>query len=252
MSVAACELRKSFAGLDAVAGLSFAVAAGEVYGLIGPNGAGKTTTLRMLAGLLRPDAGQARICGEDVAADVERAKSRVGYLTAATGLYERLTARETLRFFGQLYGKTVAEVDARIEVLAPALRLEGLLERRCGKLSTGERQRISLARATIHDPPVLILDEPTAGLDIVASRSVADFVRTARGAGRAILFCTHYMSEAELLCDRIGLLSGGKLLAEGAPAVLKAELGAGSLEEAFLRLLDRQRGVEAKAAEGSA
>ena len=231
------DLTKSFAGSQAVTGLSFQVAAGEVYGLLGPNGAGKTTTLRILAGLMRPDAGRAEILGHDLALWPRRAKRELGFQTGSTGLYARLTPREVLLYFGRLFAVPERALCARVEALSAALGLEGLLHRRCGTLSTGERQRVSLARSMVHDPKVLILDEPTAGLDVVASRFVANVVQGAREQGRAVLLSTHYMAEAELLCDRIGLLHRGALLREGSPEELRAEQGARSLEEAFLRLI---------------
>jgi ABC-type multidrug transport system ATPase subunit len=239
VGIVARELSKRFdpAAPPAVDRLSLEVVPGEVYGLIGPNGAGKTTTLRMLAGLMQPSDGEARVAGHAHAGDGAAARAALGFLTGSTGLYARLTVSELLRYYGALYGLERAAIERRIEELATLLRFAPLLARRCAALSTGERQRVSLARAVLHDPVVLILDEPTAGLDVVASRFVADFVRDARARGRAILFSTHYMTEAELLCDRIGLLHAGRLIWEGTPPSLKAELGASSLEDAFLRLL---------------
>ena len=244
--IVAHGLCKRFGDIEAVVDLDLEVRPGEVYGLIGPNGAGKTTTLRMLAGLMHPSAGRATIGDADVVTQPEQAKSALGFLTGSTGLYARLTARELLLYFGRLYGMPAARVRERALELAEMLQFEALLDRRCEGLSTGERQRVSLARAMIHDPQVLILDEPTAGLDVVASRFVADFIRGARDRGRAILFSTHYMTEAELLCDRVGLLHRGRLLRQASPAELRAELAARSLEEAFLHLIAQQ---QARAAE---
>jgi sodium transport system ATP-binding protein len=220
-----------------VNGVSFRVVAGEIYGLIGPNGAGKTTTFRILAGLIRPTAGTARICGVDVDAHPEEAKSYLGFSTGSAALYGRLTAREQLEYFGTLHRMDREHMASRIEEVAAALDLERLLPRRCEKLSTGEKQRVAIARAVLHDPPVLILDEPTAGLDVLASRFLRDFVRRARDAGKAIVFSTHYLAEAELLCDRIGLLHAGRILAEGKPGELKAAAGKSSLEETFLHMV---------------
>ncbi len=228
------QLRKEFGAVRAVVGLSLSVGRGEIYGLLGPNGAGKTTALRMLAGLLQPTGGRAVIAGVDVGQDPQRAKARMGYLSASTGLYARLTAREALRFFGRLQEMPQSLVDRRIRELGPALSLEPFLDRRCEALSTGERQRVSLARAVLHDPPVLILDEPTSGLDVLASRFLRDHIRGERERGKAIVFSTHYLAEAELLCDRVGLLFRGELVREGTPAVLRAEAKATTLEEAFL------------------
>jgi sodium transport system ATP-binding protein len=227
-------LCKSFGAVQAVDHLSLSVARGEIYGLLGPNGAGKSTALRVLAGLLAPTGGRALLMGVDVAREPERAKARLGYLSASTGLFARLTGREVLRYFGRLHGMPASLIERRVGAVAEALGLRELLDRRCEGLSTGERQRVSLARAVLHDPPVLVLDEPTSGLDVLASRFLRDFVRAERDRGKGIVFSTHYLAEAELLCDRIGLLFKGALLREGTPEALRSEAGTTSLEEAFL------------------
>jgi sodium transport system ATP-binding protein len=237
-AVSVQHLSKRFGAALAVDDLSFSVAAGEIYGLLGPNGAGKTTTLRVLAGILTPTSGSAVVAGVDVAADRTEVRRRMGFLTGTTGLYARLTGGELLSYFGRLHGLTRARIAARTQLLADALDLGPLLGRRCEALSTGQRQRLSVARAVLHDPPVLILDEPTVGLDVLASRFLREFVRGERARGKAVLFSTHYLAEAELLCDRIGLLHEGRLLAEDSPGALRARAGgAASLEEAFLRLV---------------
>jgi sodium transport system ATP-binding protein len=230
------SVSKSFGDVVAVALLSLSVGGGEIYGLLGPNGAGKTTALRMLAGLLAPTGGAARIAGYD--ATSERAKKRLGYLSGSTGLFGRLTPREILEYFGQIHGLAKSDIHDRVASLAPALALDGILDRRSEVLSTGERQRVSIARAVLHDPPVLILDEPTAGLDVLASRFLRDFVRSERARGKAVLFSTHYLAEAELLCDRIGFLHHGRLLCAGTPAEIRAQQNASTLEAAFLSLAD--------------
>jgi sodium transport system ATP-binding protein len=240
-AVSVDSLVKSFGSTRAVDGLSFTVAAGEIYGLLGPNGAGKTTTLRILAGILMPTAGRAEVAGTDVALDPLAVRRRLGFLTNTTGLYPRLTGRELLGYFARLHGMNGDATTARVAALTGALQLAPFFDRRCETLSTGERQRVSIARAVLHDPDVLILDEPTAGLDVLASRFLRDFVRAERDRGKAVLFSTHYLAEAELLCDRIGLLHRGRLLAEGTPAALRTSADdAGSLEEAFLRLVAAQ------------
>jgi sodium transport system ATP-binding protein len=235
------HLTKRFGAAVAVDDLSFEVARGEIYGLLGPNGAGKTTTLRVLAAILAPTVGRARLAGFDVAREPHEARRRLGFLTGSTGLYARLTGRELLRYFGRLHGMSAAGIDERTALLAHVLDLKAILDRRCEALSTGQRQRLSVARAVLHDPIVLILDEPTVGLDVLASRFLRDFVRGERDRGKAVIFSTHYLAEAELLCDRIGLLHQGRLLAEGSPSELRARAGdAASLEEAFLRLVAAQ------------
>jgi sodium transport system ATP-binding protein len=161
----------------------------------------------------------------------------LGFATGSTGLHARLTVRETLLFFGRLHGLAESDLPRRIQTVSEALDLGALLARRCDVLSTGQKQRVTLARAAIADPPVLVLDEPTLGLDVLASQGLRRFMRDERERGKAVLFSTHYLTEAELLCDRVGVLHDGKLLAEGSPQALKEQLGAASLEEAFLRLV---------------
>ena len=234
-----CRSSKSFGATAAVAELSFEVAPGEIYGLLGPNGAGKTTTLRILAGILLPTRGRVRVVGLDVARDPLAVRQRLGFLTNTTGLYPRLTGRELLALLRAACTASTATRPRRASRRwRDALELGRFFDRRCEALSTGERQRLSIARAVLHDPAVLVLDEPTAGLDVLASRFLRDFVRAERDRGKAVVFSTHYLAEAELLCDRIGLLHRGRLLAEGTPAALRAAAGdAPSLEEAFLRLV---------------
>jgi sodium transport system ATP-binding protein len=232
------RLVKRFGENVAVDGLSFSVAPGEIYGLLGPNGAGKTTTLRVLAAILVPTAGRAALAGHDVATDARAARRQVGFLTGSTGLYGRLAGHELLRYFGRLHGMTDAAIDERTAMLARGLDLSDVLPRRCAVLSTGQRQRLSVARAVLHDPAVVVLDEPTVGLDVLASRFLRDFVRTERDRGKAVVFSTHYLAEADLLCDRIGLIHRGRMLAEGTPVELRARAGGvTSLEEAFLRFV---------------
>jgi sodium transport system ATP-binding protein len=226
---------KSFGAVHAVIELSLSIPRGEIYGLLGPNGAGKTTALRMLAGLLAPTSGRALLVDYD--AQTTRAKRELGYLSGSTGLFGRLSPREVLYYFGQIHGLSRAQIRERLPILVDALALDDILDRRCEVLSTGERQRVSIARAVLHDPTVLILDEPTSGLDVLASRFLRDFVRRERDRGKAVLFSTHYLAEAELLCDRVGFLHRGRLLAQGTPAEIRG--GLSTLEEAFLALVDR-------------
>jgi ABC-2 type transport system ATP-binding protein/sodium transport system ATP-binding protein len=220
----------------AVDDLSFAVGPGEVFGLLGPNGAGKTTTLRMLLGLLRPTSGRATVAGYDSRRHSDEVKRRVGLVSANVGIYPHLTVRETLLFFADLYGVAPADAAGESARLAHLLGLDDLLRRRCGTLSTGQRQRLNLARALIHRPPVLLLDEPTHGLDVLGSQVVAEFVAHARAEGKAVILTTHRLDEAERLCDRFGLLHKGRLIQTGTLAELRALTGCGGLVEMFLKL----------------
>jgi len=228
------ELQRSFGNLRAVDGLSFTVAAGEIYGLLGPNGAGKTTALRILAGLLKPDGGLAQLDGVQVGEDSIETRRRIGFVTGSAGLYGRLSARELLIYTASLYGVPTEQIHARIGLLSERLGLAALLDRRCEGLSTGQKQRVSIARALVHDPGVLILDEPTTGLDVIASQGLRDAISAERERGKAIVLSTHYLAEAELLCDRVGFMHAGRLIREGTPTSLRAETGALSLEAAFL------------------
>jgi sodium transport system ATP-binding protein len=228
----------------AVSGVSFAVEAGRIFGLLGPNGAGKTTTLRMLATLLQPTEGTATIAGWDVVAQGAAARRQIGYMSGGTGLYGRLTPRELVRYFGRLYGLSPAQVEARIETLFTLFGIHPFADILIQDLSTGMKQKVSLARTLVHDPPVLILDEPTTGLDVLAARGVRGFIREAAAAGKSVLLSTHVMQEAEALCDTAGVIYGGRLLATGAIPELKARTDQTSLEDAFLALIDTSDGEE--------
>ncbi len=235
-AIEALGLSRRYGDHLAVDDVSFQVHPGEVFGLLGPNGAGKTTLLRMLSGVLRPSAGQARLCGLDVSESPMEARRRLGFLSGDTALYGRLSGRETLEYFARLHRLPEAERRARIEVVIARLGLERFVDQRCETLSSGQGQRVNLARAFLVDPPVLILDEPTVGLDVVSGRFVVQAVREAREAGKAVLFSTHIMSEVDALCDRIGLLVGGRLQAVGSRAELLAASGAPDLGELVFRL----------------
>jgi ABC-type multidrug transport system ATPase subunit len=220
----------------AVDGLSFRVERGEIYGLLGPNGAGKTTTLRMISGLVTPTSGWARLNGIDVSTHRDEAKRFLGYLTASTGLYQRLSPRELLTFFGELLGMDRRAVEDRIARLIEWLAMESFADLRCGGLSTGQKQRTNIARALMGDPPILVLDEPTLGLDVLTNRIVLDFIRAEGARGKAIILSTHYLDEAETLCHRFGLLHEGRLVGEGDLAALQALAGRKRLSEVFLSL----------------
>lgn len=228
------SVERDFGATRAVAGVSFEVQAGEVVGLLGPNGAGKTTTLRVLAGLLKPAKGHTRIGGVDVQASPVEARRHLGFLTASTGLYERLTGREMLETFGRLQGLDEGTLAARVEALAAELELGPFLDKRCGALSSGQKQRISIARAVVHDPGAYVLDEPTATLDPLASRDILELVQRAKTRRKAVLFSTHRMEEAQYLCTRLLFMRAGRIVARGTTDELLAQSGQQSLTDAFL------------------
>jgi ABC-2 type transport system ATP-binding protein/sodium transport system ATP-binding protein len=220
----------------AVDAISFQVSPGEVYGLLGPNGAGKTTTLRMLLGLLAPTSGRATVAGFSSNDQPDEVKRRVGLVSASAGLYPHLSVREMLIFFADLYGCDPEGTRNELMQLASLLDITDLLDRRCTTLSTGQKQRVNLGRALIHRPPVLLLDEPTLGLDILGSQVVAEFIMHLREEGKAVILTTHRLDEAERLCDRFGLLHRGKLVSEGTLRDLQAATGCQGLVEMFLKL----------------
>jgi sodium transport system ATP-binding protein len=220
----------------AVEDVSFSIAAGEVYGLLGPNGAGKTTTVRMLQGLLRPTRGQASIAGFRSSSQPDEVKRRVGYVSASAGLYQGLTVREMLLFFADLYAVPVAAARDELRRLAQLFGLTELLDRRCGTLSTGQKQKVNLARALMHRPLVMLLDEPTSGLDVLGSQVVGEYIDLLRGEGKSVILTTHRLDEAERLCTRFGLLHKGRLVIEGTLAELRARTGCTGLVEMFLKL----------------
>jgi sodium transport system ATP-binding protein len=221
----------------AVDDVSFSVSAGEVFGLLGPNGAGKTTTLRMLLGLLKPSAGWAAIDGFRSSESPDEVKRRVGLVSASAGLYPNLTVEEMLLFFADLYGTDPGKARGELHRLADLLGLTELLNRRCATLSTGQKQRVNLGRALIHRPPVLLLDEPTLGLDVLGSQVVVEFVDHLRREGKAVILTTHRLEEAERLCDRFGLLHRGKLVSVGTLGDLRQATGKETLVEMFINLV---------------
>jgi sodium transport system ATP-binding protein len=223
--------------VQAVDGLSFVAADGRITGLLGPNGAGKTTTLRMVAALVDPDAGSIEVDGIDVASRPREALARLGVLSDARGLYPRLTARENIVYYGRLHGMNDVAAQARAEELAAVLQMGDLLDRRSEGFSQGERMKTALARALVHDPPNIILDEPTNGLDVLATRSLRETLRRLRDEqGKCIVFSTHIMQEVERLCDHVVLIAGGRTVAEGSVAELEVRAGEVDFEEAFVTL----------------
>jgi sodium transport system ATP-binding protein len=235
--IEASALCKRFGSIEAVRAVSFRAADGEITGLLGPNGAGKSTTLRMLYGVLAPDGGSARIDGIDIRGETSAARSRLGVLPHAPGLYGNLTARENIEYFGALHGLPNDVMRTRTADLGRALGMESFMDRRAKGFSQGQRIKVAVARALIHDPSNLVLDEPTNGLDVMAIHNLREILRDLRSQGRCILFSSHVMQEVAALCDRVVILGHGRVLADGTLAELRARLGAASLEEAFLRIL---------------
>jgi len=241
------SLAKRFSGgrgggvpmVDAVRAVSFVAGDGAITGLLGPNGAGKTTTLRIVAALITPDAGRAVVDGIDVAVSPRAALARMGVLSDARGLYPRLTARENIRYFGELHGMHRDAADARASLLAELLDMTALLERRTEGFSQGERMKTALARALVHDPPNIVLDEPTNGLDVLATRGLRDalrHLRTPGGGAKCIVFSTHIMQEVERLCDSVVVVAHGRSVACGTVAALLSQTAERDFEEAFVKL----------------
>jgi sodium transport system ATP-binding protein len=220
----------------AVDGVSLSVAPGEMVGLLGANGAGKTTTLRVLATLLRPTSGTASVAGHDVRHDPVGVRRSLGYVSATTGVPDRLTPREVLGTFGRMHGLDAAALDRRVGELLDMLALGGVADRPCGRISSGQRQRVSLGRALVHDPPALVLDEPTSALDVVGARDLMAFLEGLRLEGRALLISTHRLHEIERRCDRFVIIDAGRVVADGTRASLVAGWP-GGLEEAFFAAL---------------
>jgi sodium transport system ATP-binding protein len=241
--IEARELTKTFRNrkrgeIHAADRVSFRVAPGQIYGLLGANGAGKTTTLRLLATLLQPTSGGASVAGFDIRTEARQVRANVGFLAASTALYGRLTARETITYFGRLNGLDDAVIRSRIERLAAELEMHEFLDRRCDKFSTGMKQKTSIARTLVHDPAVMIFDEPTLGLDVMTARSIVKFVRECRARGKTVIYSTHVMSEVEKLCDVVGIIHGGRLLAEGTLPDLRARFGEPDMEEIFVKVVE--------------
>jgi sodium transport system ATP-binding protein len=224
-------------GVKAVDNVSFSCEAGIVYGLLGPNGAGKTTTLRILSTALKPTSGTALVNGVDVTADPQEVRMQIGFLSGTTGLYGRLSPREMVTYFGRLYGMPKDKIDRRIEEIFEMLDMKEFAGTRNDNLSTGMKQKASIARSVIHDPPVMIFDEPTTGLDVMSSRTIVKFIRHCADQGKTVIFSTHIMSEAARLCERIGIIHRGRLYAEGTPGDLLNETGMNNLEDAFVKIV---------------
>jgi sodium transport system ATP-binding protein len=225
--------------VSAVNNVTFECRPGEIFGLLGPNGAGKTTTLRILSTVLRPSSGRAIVAGYDVVAEPQAVRSSIGYMSASTGIYDRMTAWELVQYFGRLYGLPAERLRERMETIFAWLRMNDFRDVLGAKMSTGMRQKVSIARTTVHDPPVLIFDEPTAGLDVLVQRVVLQKIQELRDLGKTIVFSTHSMHEVQKLCHRVAIIHKGRLQAEGVPAVLLEQYGQPDLEELFFALVER-------------
>jgi len=223
--------------IRAVDNVSFTCQPGKIYGLLGANGAGKTTTLRMLATILEPTDGTAVVSGYDIVEQPEKVRANVGFLSTATALYPRLTAQELVEYFGRLNGLDEPTLKKRVDDIFDRLDMNGFRDRRCDKLSTGMKQKTSIARTLVHDPPVMIFDEPTTGLDVMTARTIISFISDCRDRGKTIIFSTHIMSEVERLCDHIGIIHDGKLLAEGTVSGLRSKYSEHNLEEIIVRVV---------------
>lgn len=223
--------------IEAVKDVSFSCQPGEIFGILGPNGAGKTTLLRMLATILEPTSGTANIAGFDLHDQAQEVRQNIGYLSGSTALYERLTAREMVTYFAQLYGMSPERTTQRITTIFNDLDMNEFADGRCDKLSTGQKQKVSIARTIVHEPPVLFFDEPTNGLDVVTSRTITRFIRRCRDENRTVVFSTHIMSEVEALCDRMAVIYKGRIVAIGTLAELRERTGKQAFEEVFLNLI---------------
>jgi sodium transport system ATP-binding protein len=243
------DLRKSFktrTGLvKAVQGVSFTAKNGEITGLLGPNGAGKTTTLRMLYTLMAPETGTVRVDGKDAVKDAEAVRRSLGVLPDARGVYKRLTARENIAYFGQLQGMSSADIARRTEELSLALGMADILDRRAEGFSQGQRTKAAIARALVHDPLNVVLDEPTNGLDVMTTRGLREFLLSLKARGRCVILSSHIMQEVAALCDRIVVIAQGRVVAQGTADELRAQTGTQNLEDAFVKAIGSEEGLHA-------
>lgn len=242
-------LHKSFTTaktvVKAVDGVSFEARDGEITGLLGPNGAGKTTTLRMLYTLMKPDSGRVLVDGHDTATEAEAVRRALGVLPDARGVYKRLTARENIAYFGELHGLDAATIATRTEGLVQALNMQDFIDRRTEGFSQGQRTKTAIARALVHDPRNVILDEPTNGLDVMTTRGLREFLKQLRAEGRCVVFSSHIMQEVAALCDRIVIIARGQVVASGTADELRAQTGEENLEDAFVKAIGSEEGLHA-------
>ena len=237
------NLKKHFGDIRAVDGVNFSARDGEITGLLGPNGAGKTTTLRMLYSLLPPDAGEIRVDGLNPVEEPVAVRKRLGVMPDARGIYERLTAKENIRFFGELQGMNASELRQNLTDLVEQLGMVDILDRRCKGFSQGQRVKVALARALVHDPANVLLDEPTNGLDVMSTRAMREFIRSLKASGRCVILSTHIMQEVAALCDRIVIIAKGRIVAEGSKEELLERAGTESLEDAFVSIIGTEEGL---------
>jgi sodium transport system ATP-binding protein len=236
-------LSKSFGKVHAVQGVSFTASDGQITGLLGPNGAGKSTTLRMLYTLIKPDSGSAVIDGHDIAREPVEVQRRIGVLADARGLYERLTTRENIRYFGRLHGLEGEPLESRIDKLLQLLDMQAIADRKTEGFSTGEKLKVAIARSLVHDPPNILLDEPTSGLDVMSTRAMRQFILRLRDDGKCVVFTSHIMQEVAALCDQIVIISKGMVAATGSPEDLRQQTGRETLEDAFVAVIGSEEGL---------
>lgn len=242
--ISVTHLQKSFGTVTALRDVTFRAEDGQVTGLLGPNGAGKTTTLRVLYTILRPDAGSAAVDGFDVVRQPGAVQRVIGALPDSKGLYPRLTARENVRYYGRLHGLNGEALEKRIDELARMLEMENIIDRKTEGFSTGERMKVAIARALIHNPRNVLLDEPTAGLDVMSTRSMRAFIRRLRDDGKCVLFSSHIMQEVSALCDRIVVIAAGEVVADGSADDLLRQTGKATLEDAFVAAIGTEEGLQ--------
>jgi sodium transport system ATP-binding protein len=242
--ISVTNLSKSFGPVKAVQNVSFTAPNGLITGLLGPNGAGKSTTMRMIAGVLEPAEGSASIDGYDSYQQRLEAQRRIGVLPDARGLYQRLTARENIRYYGRLHGLKKSTLEPAIDELIALLDMEAIADRQTEGFSTGEQVKVAIARSLVHRPPNVMLDEPTAGLDVMSTRTMRDAIRRLREEGRCILFSSHIMQEVAMLCDNIVVIAGGRVAAQGSPDELRQQTGHENLEDAFVAIIGTTEGLK--------
>ena len=237
------DLYKSFGEVKAVQGISFSASDGEVTGLLGPNGAGKTTTLRMLYSLLPPDAGEISIDGLDPSRDAITIKNTIGVVPDNRGLYARLTARENIQYYGRLHGMQESAIRQRVEEFVELLNMADFIDRRAGQFSQGQRVKVAIARAMVHDPQTVLMDEPSNGLDVMSNRELRKYILDLKAAGRSVVLSTHIMQEVTALCDRIVIIAAGRIAADGTAEQLLHSSGCASIEDAFVKLIGSDEGL---------